>query len=113
MTIDAVSDIGACVTLLRRCFVPENTTIVPRQDGSYATPEGNCTPSGWISLRVQVGNIDYVMPKVDLCDKLPFAMILGRDWQRAVQATITIEPNGGVCITTPASMQEFGCVKTK
>ncbi|CAI6376071.1 unnamed protein product [Macrosiphum euphorbiae] len=40
-------------------------------------------------------------------------MILGRDWQRAVQATITIEPNGAVCITTPSSIQEFGCIKSK
>lgn len=93
MTIDALPDIGSCVTLLTRCFVPENSTIFPWQDGSYATPEGNCTPSGWISLRIQVGNIDYVMPKVGLCDKLPIAMILGRDWQRAVQATITIDPS--------------------
>ncbi|CAI6354043.1 unnamed protein product [Macrosiphum euphorbiae] len=113
MTIDALPDIGSCVTLLRRCFVPDNIPIFPWQDGSYATPEGNCTPSGWISLRIKVGNIDYVMPKVGLCDKLPIAMILGRDWQKAVQATITIEPNGAVCITTPSSIQEFGCVKSK
>ncbi|KAL4126740.1 hypothetical protein QTP88_010949 [Uroleucon formosanum] len=113
MTIDALPDIGSCITLLRRCFVPDNIPIFPWQDGSYATPEGNCTPSGWISLRIQVGNIYYVMPKVGLCDKLPIAMILGRDWQKAVQATITIEPNGAVCITTPSSIQEFGCVKSK
>ncbi|KAL4089241.1 hypothetical protein QTP88_024299 [Uroleucon formosanum] len=76
MTIDALPDIGSCVTLLRRCFVPDNIPIFPWQDGSYATPEG-------------------------------------RDWQKAVQATITIEPNGAVCITTPSSIQEFGCVKSK
>lgn len=113
MTIDALPDIGSCVTLLRRCFVPENITIFSWQDGAYAIPEGNCTPSGWISLRIQVGKIDYVMPKVDLCDKLPIDIILGRDWQRAVQATITIEPNGAICITTPSSIQEFGCVISK
>lgn len=113
MTINALPDIGSCVTLLRRCFVPENIFIYRWQDGSYATPEGNCTPSGSIRLRIQVGNIDYVMPKVGLCDKLPIAMILDRDWQKAVQATITIEPNGAVCITTSSSIQEFGCVKSK
>lgn len=116
MTIDALPDIGSCVTLLRRCFVPENMTIFPWQDGSYATPEGKCTPSGWISLRIQVGSIDYVLPKVGLCDKLPIAMILGRDWQKVVQATITIEPNGAVCITTLDNInniKEFSCVKSK
>lgn len=112
LTIDALPDVLSCATLLRKCFVPVNATIFPWQDGSYATPEGNCTPSGWISLRIQVGNIDYVMPKVGLCDNLPIAMILGRDWQRAVHATIIVEPNGAICITTPTSIQEFGCVKS-
>jgi len=51
------------------------------------------------------------MPKVGLCEALPIAMILGRDWQSAVHATIIIEPNGAICITTPTSTQEFGCVK--
>jgi len=64
VTIDVLPDMGSCATLLRRCFVPENATIFQWQDGSYATPESNCPPSGWISLRIQVGNIDYVMPKV-------------------------------------------------
>ncbi|KAF0712350.1 Transposon Ty3-G Gag-Pol polyprotein, partial [Aphis craccivora] len=84
---------------------------LPDNDGSYATPDGDCTPCGWISLRVQVGKIDYTMPKVSLCEALPIAMILGRDWQSAVHATIIIEPNGAICITTPTSTQEFGCVK--
>jgi len=51
------------------------------------------------------------MPKVGLCEALPIVMILGRDWQSAVHATIIIEPNGAICITTPTSTQEFGCVK--
>jgi len=51
------------------------------------------------------------MPKVGLCESLPIAMILGQDWQSVVHATIIIEPNGAICITTPTSSQEFGCVK--
>lgn len=39
------------------------------------------------------------MSKVGLCESLP------------VHATIIIEPNGAICITTPTSTQEFGCVK--
>lgn len=64
------------------------------------TPEGNCTKSRWISLKIQVENIDYAMLNIDLCDKL-IAMILGRDWQRKIQAKITIEPNSTECMGTP------------
>jgi len=92
---------------LRKCFIPDNVVIHPWQDGS---PDGDCTPCGWISLRIQVGKIDYTMPKVGLCEALPISMILGRDWQSAVHATIIIEPNGAICVTTPTSTQEFGCV---
>lgn len=53
------------------------------------------------------------MPKVGFCENLPIAMILGRDWQMAIHATITIKPNGAVCISTPTGIHEFGCVKTK
>lgn len=111
ITIDALPDNGSCVTLLRKCFIPENTIIHPWQDGAYATPDGDCTPCGWITLRIEVGKIDYTMPKVGVCESLPIAMILGRDWQSAVHATMIIEPNGAICITTPTSTQEFGCVK--
>lgn len=112
VTIDALPDNGSCATLLRKCFTPADAIIHEWQDGPYATPEGVCTPSGWISLRIQVGKIDYTMPKVGLCDSLPIAMILGRDWQSAVHATIIIEPNGAICINTPSTSQEFGCLKS-
>ncbi|XP_025421204.1 uncharacterized protein LOC112691260, partial [Sipha flava] len=111
ITIDALPDNGSCVTLLRKCFIPENTIIYPWQNGTYATPDGDCTPCGWITLRIEVGKIDYTMPKVGVCESLPIAIILGRDWQSAVHATMIIEPNGAICITTPTSTQEFGCVK--
>lgn len=42
------------------------------------------------------------MLNVDLCDKLMIAMILGRDWQRKIQAKITMEPNSAVCMRTPS-----------
>lgn len=113
ITIDALPDNGSCVTLLRKCFAPTNTIIHEWQDGPYATPEGDCTLSGWITLRIQVGKIDYTMPKVGLCDSLPIAMILGRDWQTAVHATIIIEPSGAICINTPSTSQEFACVKSR
>ncbi|XP_008180445.1 uncharacterized protein LOC103308580 [Acyrthosiphon pisum] len=107
ITIDALPDNGSCVTLLRKCFVPKDAVIHEWQDGPYATPEGDCTPSSWITLRIQVGKIDYTMPKVGLCESLPIAMILGRDWQAAVHATITIELNGVICINTPSTSQEY------
>jgi len=50
------------------------------------------------------------MPKIVLCESLSFAMILGRDWRSAAHATIIIESNGVICITTSTSTQEFGCV---
>ena len=112
ITIDALPNNGSCVTLLRKCFVPKDAVIHEWQDGPYATPEGDCTPSSWITLRIQVGKIDYTKPKVGLCESLPIAMILGRDWQAAVHATITIELNGVICINTPSTSQEFGCVKS-
>lgn len=62
ITIDALPDNGSCVTLLRKCFIPKDAVIHEWQDGPYATPEGDCTPSGWITLRIQVGKIDYTMP---------------------------------------------------
>ncbi|KAL4119510.1 hypothetical protein QTP88_012317 [Uroleucon formosanum] len=86
VTIDALPDNGSFVTLLRKYFIPNNVVIHPWQDGSYATPDGDCTPCGWISLRIQVGKIDYTMPKVGLY------------WQSAVHATIIIEPNGAIYI---------------
>lgn len=52
------------------------------------------------------------MPKVDLCESLLIAMILRRDWQTAVNATIIIEPNSVICINTPSTSQEFGCLKS-
>ncbi|KAL4092047.1 hypothetical protein QTP88_026621 [Uroleucon formosanum] len=57
---------------------------------------------GWIGLRIQVRNIDYVMPKAGLWDKLLIVMILD-----------PIEPNRDVWIITPSSIQEFRCVKSK
>jgi len=41
------------------------------------------------------------MLKVDLCDKLQIAMILGCDLQRKIQAKITNEPNSTVCMKAP------------
>jgi len=55
VTIDALPDNGSCATLLRKRFIPNNVVIHPWQDESYATPDGDCTPCGWISLRIQVG----------------------------------------------------------
>lgn len=80
VTKDALPNNGSCVTLLRKYFILENVIIYPRQDGAYTTPDGDCIPYGWISLRIQVDKIDYTMPKVGLCESLPIAMILGCDW---------------------------------
>lgn len=52
------------------------------------------------------------MPKVGFCKSLHIAMILGRDWQTALHATITIEPSGAICINTPSISQNFGCLKS-
>lgn len=112
IAIDALSDNGSCLTLLRKFCICKDAVIHEWQDGPYASPEGDCTPSGWITLRIQVGKIDYTMPKVGLYESLPIAMILGRDLQAAVHATIIIEPNGAIFINIQSTFQEFGCIKS-
>ncbi|XP_064481253.1 uncharacterized protein LOC135394440 [Ornithodoros turicata] len=110
-TIDALCDPGSQVTLIRECMAPSEIPIHERQNGPLETAGGNTTPSGWITLRIKVGNIDYVMPRVGLCKKLPVALILGNDWKSFVHARYIFEPDGSLCISTPSSIQEYQCIK--
>ncbi|XP_064472438.1 uncharacterized protein LOC135386463 [Ornithodoros turicata] len=93
-TIDALCDPGSQVTLIRGCMAPSEIPIHEWQNGPLETAGGNTTPSGWITLRIQVGNIDYVTPSVGLCKKLPVALILGNDWKSFVHARYIFEPDG-------------------
>jgi hypothetical protein len=68
-------------------------------------------PLGWITGRIQLGDIDYTMPKIAVCSILPVPLILGTDWQYAVQARCVFDPNGDLCIATPSSMQQYKCVR--
>ncbi|GFU37069.1 uncharacterized protein NPIL_601501 [Nephila pilipes] len=66
-------------------------------------------PVGWISLNINIGNIEHMMPKVGICAQLPFPLILGFHWQQ-VQARCTYDPNGSLCIVTPFSFHLYECI---
>ncbi len=50
------------------------------------------------------------MPRIAVAESLPVAMLLGTGWQCEVHTRIVHEPNGGVCIMTPSTMDEFKCI---
>ncbi|GFY34953.1 retrovirus-related Pol polyprotein from transposon 297 [Trichonephila clavipes] len=50
------------------------------------------------------------MPKVGICNHLPFPLILGFDWQQQVQARCTYNSNGALCISTPSSLRLYECI---
>ncbi|XP_040356843.1 uncharacterized protein LOC121046550 [Ixodes scapularis] len=106
-TVDALCDCGSEVTLIRKHVAPPELPVFKWQNGPIETAAGPITPAGWITLRVKVGNIDYTMPQVGLCEHLPVTLVLGNDWKWFVQARYIIEADGSFCITTPTSIQEF------
>ncbi|GFS78859.1 uncharacterized protein NPIL_325651 [Nephila pilipes] len=59
-------------------------------------------PVGWISLNINIGNIEHFMLKVGICAQLSFPLVLGFPWQQ-VQARCTYDPNESLCISTSFS----------
>lgn len=105
--LNALPDSGSVITIIDKNQLSPDTQVYPWQKGSYKVAGNYFTPIGWITARVQVGKIDYIMPQIAICENLPVAMILGKDWQLAVYARIIYEPDGKVCIITPTHTEYF------
>lgn len=110
--LNALPDSGSVITIVDKDILPPDINVYPWQKGSYKVAGNELTPIGWISARIQVGKIDYIMPQVAICDKLPVPMILGKDWQLSVYARIIHEPDGKICIITPTHTEYFPSITT-
>lgn len=104
---NALPDSGSVITIIDKNVLPQDTQVYPWDKGNYKVAGNILTPIGWLSARIQVGKIDYVMPQIAVCDNLPVPMIIGKDWQYAVYARIIHEPDGKICIVTPTHTEYF------
>lgn len=105
--LNALPDSGSVITLIDKKHLPPDTEVYPWQKGAYKVAGNMFTPIGWISARLQVGKIDYIMPQIGICSELPVDMIIGKDWQFDVYARIIHEPDGKLCIITPTHTECF------
>ncbi|CAG9579532.1 unnamed protein product [Danaus chrysippus] len=62
--VKALLDSGSVITLIDKKLLPRDTEVYPWQKGAYKVAGNMLTPIGWISARVQVGKIDYIMPQI-------------------------------------------------
>lgn len=111
--VKALPDSGSVVTLIDKKIIPADTEVYPWQKGAFKVAGNIFTPIGWISARIQVGKIDYIMPQIGICTDLPVDMIIGKDWQLAVYARIIHEPDGRICIITPTHTESFPTITTE
>lgn len=111
--LDALPDSGSVITIIDKKMLPENTLVYPWQKGSFKAAGSLFTPIGWLTARVQVGKIDYIMPQIAICKDLPVPMIIGKDWQLAVYARIVYDPDGKICIITPTHTEYFPAIIAK
>ncbi|GFT12484.1 uncharacterized protein NPIL_470101 [Nephila pilipes] len=108
--IQALCDPCADITVIQKSCVPSDIVIHPWNDGQFQVVDHEIKPIGWISLNIIVGNVEHMMPKIGICNQLPFKLILGFDWQQQVQARCTYDPNGSLCISTPTSFHLYECI---
>ncbi|GBN27858.1 hypothetical protein AVEN_224225-1 [Araneus ventricosus] len=111
--IKALCDPCSDIIVIQQSCVPPDSFIQLWTDGEFQVVDHEIKPLGWIFLSINVGKISHFIPNVDICNQLPFSLIIGFDWLQQLQARCIYDPNGSLCIShyVPSVLHLYECIQ--